>query len=69
LRDDTLLGTDDFKRQGAHYASGTMKAIWDNHRAVEPLHLDVHHRREDRALKNDIELLVSPRQRGCIPAA
>ena len=27
----------DFKKQGAHYASGSMKAIWDNHRAVDVL--------------------------------
>jgi dienelactone hydrolase len=27
----------DFKRQGAHYASGSMKAIWNNQRAVDLL--------------------------------
>lgn len=27
----------DFKKQGAHYGSGSMKAIWNNHRAVDVL--------------------------------
>lgn len=27
----------DFKQQGGHYASGSMKAIWNNHRAIDVL--------------------------------
>jgi dienelactone hydrolase len=27
----------DFKKQGGHYASGSMKAIWNNHRAIDVL--------------------------------
>ena len=35
----------DFKKQGGHYASGSMKAIWNNHRAVDVLEtmLEVDH--------------------------